>query len=277
MGEGLAVGDGAAAVGVVGAAPEGLAGVRAAAGGAQDHFGAAFGTDGGCGRWLGAVFYVGFLAEEAGEVGHGVAGADADAGERKAGGLEGADDEAVPFFAVRPVVGAVVEFDAEEGAHGLGIAEEKVDVFLVDFVGGGPPVAVVRSLGVEDVAEADFWADGGPAVGGGGQGLVEGMFGRGEEVVAQVVGVGVAFWATVFVRAGFGVFSLPLFDPGEDLFYALFGEAEGFEDRLEEGEFVCHERMVAPSCFGFVGIIVGNRIAATRDSIQKKHRIHIAY
>ena len=79
-----------------------------------------------------------------------------------------------------------VQFNARQRGQRQRVAEEEVDVFLVDPVGGDAP-ALAPCL--EAVAQATVGTDYGPAGRRREQGPVEIELGRAEKIVAQVVGL----------------------------------------------------------------------------------------
>ena len=74
------------------------------------------------------------------------------------GGLTGGVQEGVSLHSSGRAVRGVIEFDEEQGADGVGIGEDEVDVFGLDAVEVG--LALVGVFGdVEEVGEADLGED----------------------------------------------------------------------------------------------------------------------
>ncbi|MCO5214361.1 MAG: hypothetical protein M9936_32070 [Caldilinea sp.] len=99
-------------------------------------------------------------------------------------------------LAIFAAVTTVIQLNAGKRAHGLPVAEQKVHMLAVDFVGVAAPVAAIFDLGIEEIAERDFGADANLWVNHSGKHAVETQLGRREKVVAQRVGI------DFFVRGG---------------------------------------------------------------------------
>ncbi len=62
----------------------------------------------------------------------------------------------IAFLAIIALVALVVQFDPQEGTHRLGVAQQKIDMLAVDFVGVNPVLAGITGFDVKDVPQRDL-------------------------------------------------------------------------------------------------------------------------
>ena len=80
-------------------------------------------------------------------------------------------DKRITFLTLRLLVTAIIQFNPDEWAHGVWLAQHKIDMLARDAVEKGVKIGAGRDE--KEILQSDFWADNGLIAGDGNQDMIQ--------------------------------------------------------------------------------------------------------